>query len=74
MGVISCRSREAFPTYIRAKASAKCYSSSLGAKTRGRKKAVPGVGEKAGQLYIKSKTIPLASVAPLQQLERVGRG
>ena len=34
MGVISCRSREAslIPNYIRVKASAKCYSSNLGAK------------------------------------------
>ena len=45
MGVISCRSREAslIPNYIRVKASARCYSSNLGAKPRGRKNAVPGV-------------------------------
>ena len=75
MGVISCRSREAslIPNYIRVEASAKCYSSNLAAKPRGRIKAVPGVGERPDS-YTKSKMIPLASSAPMQQLERVGSG
>ena len=76
MGVISSRSREASltPNYIRVKASAKCYSSNLGAKPRGRKKAVPGVGEKPYSCTEKRKTISLASSAPVQQLDRVGSG
>ena len=44
MGVISCRSREAslIPNDIRVKASAKCYSSNLGAKPGGGKNPSPG--------------------------------
>ena len=62
------------PNYIRVKASAKCSSSNLGAKPRGREKFVPGVGDKPYICTETEKTISLTSSAPLQQLERVGSG
>ena len=40
---------------LRVKRSAKCYSSNLGAKPRGRKKAVPGVGEKPDRCTDKAR-------------------
>ena len=64
------------PNPTHEKKTAKTWVSHLGPKPRGRKKAVPGVGESliAVQKKKDDQTIPLASSAPVQQLERVRSG
>ena len=58
MGVTSCRSREAsvMPTYIRVKATSKCFCGNVGTKSRGGRRASPECSKSLFRLRWKRKT------------------